>query len=183
MTAHEIALAIMAGRYRRNFVLPCYTPRGWWECDVYERSAAGFVTEYEIKLNLTDFRADADKAKRQPWSYAKEASAPPQFEHKHELLQAGSTRGPRRFYYVVPEPLLEKVRPLLPIWAGLIVAAPRAGQRPPLSVSITTVAVAPKLHSSKAGDSQERHALGVCYYRLHTEMVRLAQVVAERRAA
>lgn len=57
---------------------PNYTPDGWWECDVWAVTRAGYGIEYEIKLSVHDFRADKQKAKRR-WNGEQYISI-----HKHD---------------------------------------------------------------------------------------------------
>ncbi|HUX03239.1 MAG TPA: hypothetical protein VMY35_19935 [Phycisphaerae bacterium] len=89
-------------------VMPNYTPPQWWECDVFSITAVGYFTEYEIKLSLSDFRADAKKGER--WYGG---------ETKHMLLAQGSECGPSRFWYVLPEGMVTPKE--VPSWAGLLV--------------------------------------------------------------
>ena len=62
MTERDIQIAIWwAWGKAGHCCMPNYTPRDWWECDVFCVSKAGYFTEYEIKLTAQDFRADAQK--------------------------------------------------------------------------------------------------------------------------
>jgi len=61
ITARDIQRALILPRYRQSTVMPNYTPRGWWECDVFELTKAEMFVEYEIKLSRADFRADRNK--------------------------------------------------------------------------------------------------------------------------
>ena len=62
MNAERITAAILRERWRK-LRLPRYTPKGWWECDVFELTTSGYFREYEIKTSLSDFRNDAKKFK------------------------------------------------------------------------------------------------------------------------
>jgi hypothetical protein len=99
-------------------VMPNFTPRGWWECDVCAVTNSGYFTEYEIKLTASDLRADADKhvgryrTVNGAWKYVSAG------DYKHDLLRQGHKIGPSSFYYVVPPDLAE----LVPAWAGVMVA-------------------------------------------------------------
>lgn len=91
-----------------RLVMPRFTPPLWWECDVaVVLKGSGFWHEYEIKLSLSDFRADKKKGNG----------------GKHEALSSCSPplRGPNRFWYVVPAELAEAIGAELPAWAGLAV--------------------------------------------------------------
>lgn len=157
-------------RVRRNFCLPRYTPARWWECDVFELTKTGYFREYEVKLTLADFKADAQKQMEQrPWHYG----TPPVWENKHEFLSRGDPRGPTQFWFVTPVGLIP--RELLPQWAGLIeLRCADETFTPSRRWWPTTVVEAPKLHKEKASDKIREHALGVCYYRLH-DMMRAAR--------
>lgn len=77
-----------------------------WESDMLIKPRSGYWYEVECKISFADFKNDF-KNKRQ----------------KHELLKTGDEkhRRPNYFYYCVPWYLSEKVLPLLPDYAGLIV--------------------------------------------------------------
>lgn len=77
-----------------------------WESDMLIKTRSGYWYEVECKISLADFKNDFTH-KRQ----------------KHELLKMGDEkhRRPNYFYYCVPWYLSEKVLPLLPDYAGLIV--------------------------------------------------------------
>lgn len=153
MKARDAIVCLMRGIYRRHFVLPNYTPAGWYECDVFEITKAGYFREYEVKLTRADFKADAEK-RHNGWRAA--------LTTKHEAM--GDPRGPSQFWFVTPKGLvtLDDV----PAWAGLIILIDRGTDRPwhnrfgPLQVK-----AAPKLHRQKVGDDVRAHARGVTYWR------------------
>lgn len=163
LTEHRAARGLMREKWRRCFMLPNYTPRRWWECDVFELTAAGYFVEYEIKVSIADFRRDSEKA-RQPfawWDYQRGRAAPPGVK-KHELLASGSTLGPCRFYFVTPPGLLENET--LPSWAGHL----EMHHNPLYNIwQPRTVVKAPQLHSEKFPEDRAAHARGICYYRMH----------------
>lgn len=122
-------------------VMPNFTPFGWFECDFFRITKAGYFYEYEIKLTLSDFKADSKKGDY-CWKTQTTKTKYSQIvdsEHKHR---------PSRFYYVVPEELEEKVAPLIPEWAGLIV---NRGH-------LRTVKQAPILHRKKVSQAIIRQA-------------------------
>lgn len=70
-----------------------------WESDFVVFLKSGFTVEYEIKLNKYDYKADFSKS------------------HRHKCLSAGKQcPTPNRFYYVVPEGVIDEV----PSYSGLI---------------------------------------------------------------
>ena len=78
------------------------------ECDLLIVNPNRFLYEVEIKTSFSDFKADFKKI------------------HQH----ADRRNRIKGFYYAVPEYLVERVRPLLPEHAGLIVVESREfGQR------------------------------------------------------
>ena len=88
---------------RCPIVLSERSPREW-PCgrpDVLGVSASRHLIEVEIKRSVTDFRADQQKPCRRARAGFKD-------------------KAPREFYYLVPVELVDKVRPLLPPWAGLL---------------------------------------------------------------
>jgi hypothetical protein len=93
----EIALAGFFG-YRQNQIVPNVS-YGLWihECDLLIVSQAGYCTEVEIKISISDLKADFKK------------------EHQHKSKKI------KYFYYAIPEELKEKALPLIPEHAGLII--------------------------------------------------------------
>lgn len=164
LTEWTIALTIMRERLRRNFVLPNYTPSKWWECDVFELTEAGFFREYEIKLSLSDFKADAKKS-----DIFRTGSYPNRQETrrvKHQ--QMGQPCGPRQFWYVVPEGLLTVDQ--VPEWAGLIaIHDARPTHNLYWRYTERLLKKAPILHQHGCDPKIRAHAESVCYYRLHNE--------------
>ena len=161
MTARDIQLRLMVDRYRRNLCCPNYTPRQWWECDLFEVTEAGYFNEYEIKLTRADFKADALKENRE-WlgGWGKEAQY--KVENKHRLLAAGDPRGPSKFWYVVPKDLIAESE--VPAWAGLIYCSiwqPRGA----FKVQTKIVRPAPRLHRTKIDPKVVEHVNSIFYYR------------------
>lgn len=160
LTEWTIALTLMRERHRRNFVLPNYTPRKWWECDVFELTDAGYFREYEVKLTISDFKADAKKQDTL-WSHGERVT-----RNKHQLM--GQPIGPRQFWYVAPEGLLTPDQ--VPEWAGLITihdARPRHSLYWRYAEQLEKRA--PVLHQQVCDPKIKAHAESVCYYRLHNE--------------
>jgi len=156
MNAAAAQLTIMRPRYRRAFVLPNYTPHHWFECDVFEVTAAGFFREYEVKLTVADFKADTKKERLGC--------------KKHELLARRDTDGPRQFYYVTPARLLQPE--MVPEWAGLIELDDRGPTHAaPWRYKERMVKKAPALHRQKVQESTLKAAQGVIYYRLHNLLI------------
>lgn len=153
MNEKMIQRRLMLDRYRRSFVLPNFTPPEWFECDVFEITESGYFREYEIKLTLSDFRADAEKRRRK-FNYQTQVQTD---LVKHEMLRVGDVRGPTRFSYVAPKGLLTDI---VPAWAGLIEVEPNR--------MIPVVAKpAPLLHRQKIDPKVRSYAEGICYWRLH----------------
>jgi hypothetical protein len=163
MTARHIQRRIMWEQYRRNFVLPNYTPLHWWECDVFSVTKSGFFHEFEIKLSASDFRADAGKERRD-FDWNKRVN-------KHQLLSANDTRGPCVFWFVMPLDLvpLEQV----PTWAGVIWAIPtgktyKLGSH--LNPALRLGRRAPRLHKTKLDPRILARARESCYWRYHSAL-------------
>jgi hypothetical protein len=163
ITEGDVARNLMCARYRRSFVLPRYTPRKWWEADVFELTGAGYFREYEIKLTLADFRADAKKIEEWKWGDPRTGVK----ETKHQRLARGDLAGPTQFWFVAPEGLIQALQ--IPPWAGLIEMRMHPATRP-LRMSESEEIRAPRLHKTPADPRIEAHARSVIYYRLHTLM-------------
>lgn len=142
----------LLGHARYRVFLPNYTPKDWWECDMFGVTKAGYFHEYEIKLTRADFMADAKKERKRWGAWG----TPPVLENKHELLTARSVNGPALFWYVVPEGLVDASE--VPEWAGLQMWKKNHNYA-------TVVKDAPRLHRTKIDQAIIEHALGVCYFR------------------
>jgi hypothetical protein len=130
--------------------VPNYTPGDWWECDLWHVSKAGFAVEHEIKITRSDFKSDVEKRVfcrvKQDWVT------------KHELLHSGSARGPKNFWYVVPQCMITADE--IPEFAGLKEAYVYRNR-----VRFQVVKNAPNLHKYKVDDKIREHAKSVFYYR------------------
>lgn len=113
-------------RASTDLLIPRYTPRDWWECDVWRLTKAGFVDEFEIKQSVTDFRADANKAMRRRMVWNAEACLFDELpaKNKHETLRMTS-EGPNRFWFVVQEDMVDKIT--VPEFAGLLSVGEHGG--------------------------------------------------------
>lgn len=114
-----------------SIILPNFAPIGWFECDVFRVTTAGYFYEYEIKTSLSDFKAENQKR-----AYCSKTSS---WRYKGEMTKSATEYAPSRFFYVVPEGLSDKIAPILPEWAGLI----------ELSGHLRVVRQAPILHKRK----------------------------------
>lgn len=162
---HSIANRIMRERYARNFVLNNWTPPGWFECDVFELTKAGFFREYEIKTSRSDFKADRDKVKGGEW-ITKDGRMQwiPNTETKHQRLARGDVKGPSRFYFVTPKGLVKREE--LPIWAGHIEWHESEYHKGHFILEIKVES--PVLHRSKFQPERQAKLFTTCYWRLHT---------------
>lgn len=97
-----------------------------WESDFLAETRSGYWYEVEIKISLADFKKDFEK------------------KDKHTSLRFGRGRRPHYFSYCVPSPLVDKVLPLVPPYAGLY--AVNEYRR------LIPIKPAPKLHTEKYTD-------------------------------
>lgn len=172
MTARDIQRRLIYDLHRRNFVVPNFTPSGWFECDVFEITKAGFFREYEIKLSRSDFFADANKFKEK-WQFDFTPGQPSTSRTvkeptKHSQLASGRPSGPCRFWFVVPLDLVKVEE--VPAWAGLMTCyTPEGNEKKHIMwrVVLNTVKQAPVLHRRKIDPAIRRQALENCYYRYH----------------
>lgn len=160
MNARAIQRAIMRERYARSFVIPNFTPKNWWECDVFEVSRAGYFTEYEVKISRSDFKADAAKSFGPIYDWKTQAENPGR--RKHDDLANGHTEGPSRFFFVMPRGLvsLDEVPP----WAGVIEADDRSYEGRTW-VALREVRRPKQLHRVKADPAIQNYAFVSCYWR------------------
>lgn len=148
---------------RYDLLVPNYTPAGYgFECDMFGITRNGTGHEFEVKLSVSDFKADAKKKVGGRF--------------KCDLLAAGCPPCPSVFYYVVPKGLL--CLDMVPRWAGLIEVSGR-----PSNVSASAfdrVKLAPVLHRGKVDPVVRAHMLGVCYWRYWQKTITLDRVRAGR---
>ena len=161
LTESALARNLMRVRYRRSWCLPRYTPVGWWECDVFEITQAGYFREYEIKLTVADFKADRMKDRPIRENEGWRPNTPR--TTKQAQLNGGDRLGPVRFWYVCPKGVL--TAEMVPDWAGLI-EMERWKTAPQYMAEVETKK-APSLHRQKCDPAIAEHAKSVVYYRLH----------------
>lgn len=170
MSGWGITLSLMRERSRRHFCLPRFTPKDWWECDVFEVTTAGYFREYEVKISRADFKADAKKEAKKWHCIAGQWTSAGRVKHQ----QIGQPVGPTRFWYVTPAGLVKPEE--VPSWAGLIEMRDRgAGHRPEHRWTENEVKAAPSLHRQKIDPKITAAAESACYYRLHREYCRTAR--------
>jgi hypothetical protein len=123
-----------------------------WEADLLTFTRSNFIHEFEIKLNIYDFRADAKKN----W--------------KHQLLATPGRHIPNYFWYATSEFEIEP-----PKYAGWIKIFNKAGYW-----NIRVLKEAPRLHSNKATDRQIRAASRIISHHLRREywnhLIKMEQV-------
>ena len=148
-------------------MVPNYTPAGWFECDLFAVTKAGFFHEYEIKMTKSDFAADKEKAVIKWGKYDPEKMRFDIAERrtKHELIELASETGPARFWYVMPDGLIAESE--IPTWAGLKYATGTRGH-----INFKIVRTAPKLHGVKLSSKIIDHAHRVCYWRFWKELIK-----------
>lgn len=146
-------------------VLPNYTPVRWWECDFFRITRAGYFLEYEIKRTVADFQKDKKK-KSTRWTGGMGRPFKREHDKKHDLLAAGSTRGPKQFWYVVPTGLVAAED--VPGHAGLIYMDGSQEEKP-----------APILHRNKVDDDVLTHARSVCYHHFWHERIQRSKEKAQ----
>lgn len=155
MNASEIQQVLIRERFRTSKVWPNYTSKDWWECDVFEVTPSGYFCEYEIKLTLSNFRADFEKRKSH-WHRGQQQMVA---RDKHQqLLQDFTDVTPRRFFFVCPSGLIPEAE--VPAYAGLIYVSEHLTEH--------QIIRAPERHRLKVRPAVIDHAHSVCYYRWHT---------------
>lgn len=168
LTEKVIVNRLLRDRYPKTFCLPNYTPPHWWECDMFELTAAGYFREYEVKVTLSDFRRDVEKQNelRGSGEWTGEAGQKKwvaKYEKKHDLLEGGDLRGPSQFFYVTPEGMLSSEP--LPPWAGWIeiYVIEHRGRR---HLHERLRVKAPTIHRVKMAKNPDYHR-GTTYWRFH----------------
>ena len=133
-------------KYRSQFTFaaPNYTPRKWWECDMWALLRSGYTIEYEIKMSMSDLHADKNK---------QQSFYEPHYctMRKHDMLSEGHQYAPNRFMFVVPESIAEKAKNAIPDWAELLVHHDR--------FRITKAKPAPLIHKNKEHQQTLEHCM------------------------
>ena len=167
MTERQIQCALFREfRSTSSLVIPNYSPAGYWQCDLWRVTKAGYAEEYEIKLTVADFKQDAQKFMK-----SRTVEKTPDGKRirvlletrKHELVEAGG--GPNRFWYVAPSGLLSI--DMIPSWAGL-----REVTRHGNWLRVGTTKRAPELHKRQADQKVIEHAQSVFYWRFWGERLK-----------
>lgn len=169
MTEREIQRTLFWQFRSGLIVLPNYTPADWFECDLFHITRAGYWHEHEIKLTVSDFKADEKKA-RAGYRYGVVTKG----RSKHERLAAGDPAGPTCFWFVFPAGMVEPSS--VPAWAGIKVIAQRGG--------IVSIRSAPRLHVYRASQKIIRHAFSVTphrFWNIRLELERAQREVEELR--
>jgi hypothetical protein len=92
--------------FRRNFIVPNISwGLGLHECDLLVVTKSGYATEVEIKISVSDMKADFAK------------------RHHHYSSKI------KNLYFAVPKALAEKILPMLPGRAGLLTVDPERNYR------------------------------------------------------
>lgn len=82
----------------------------------------GYVYDFEIKVSISDFKADFKKTHKHNILQNGYFQVPYEYSGKYEVNKPIYTNDrPNRFYYCIPETLQSKIELLLPEYAGLII--------------------------------------------------------------
>lgn len=128
MNSKFIQDAVQKWLYERSHIYQAcnYNRSGYMEADILAITKSLMVTEVEVKISLSDYKADFKKT------------------HKHKLLSERDSKSssyiPNKFYYACPSGLIKEV----PDYAGLI----WVGQ----NGDVEWIKTAPRLHKDKASD-------------------------------
>lgn len=131
MKANDVQLAVQAYLYEKSHPYQALNLNrsGYYESDVLAITSSKLVTEVEVKVSLSDFKADFKKTA------------------KHYRLSKGiddnyGAHIPNRFYFACPSELIHI--DMIPPYAGLIYVKEDG--------SVEVIKKAPLLHKNKASD-------------------------------
>jgi len=170
MTSKQICRCLAYGKWnpRQHVIVPNCTFAGH-EADMLVMTSAGYLTEVEIKVSVADFRRDfVTKA----WKHRSMELGEPKLKRSgfdpdnprhwrprgHTAFWDYTEPQPRlikHFYFAVPEDIAEKVQPLVPAYAGLVVVKPH----PYSGFRAHTVKAAPLLTKARPLTDKEKVAL------------------------
>lgn len=152
-------------RSSHEICMPNYTPHGWWECDLWAVTSAGYWVEYEIKLTASDYQNDFKKAMEPKWDPVLKQNR--EVSGKHEQLASGGPKCPKSFWYVMPTDLA--IDTVVPSYAGKIGVSLRGGRW----IQPVVLKEAPTLNrQAKAPAKEIERARRACYYRMWAMKIR-----------
>lgn len=135
-----------------------------WESDLIIVNKSGYISEYEVKLSVSDFRNDFKKQghiKSHTNFYGEYLNG----NTKHESLVKGF--GPNRFFYCFPADMIPHSE--VPEWAGIIHI--RSFNHNNIHFLTTSIIRNPKrLHSNKATKDQIDKINTALYYKVFNRM-------------
>lgn len=94
-----------------------------WESDMLLKTNSGYWYEFEIKISVSDFKHDFVKTdKHEILSCGQKKIWYGKWEkgEKVEYYEHANRRRPNYFYYAVPSEMVDKVKDMVPEYAGLI---------------------------------------------------------------
>lgn len=155
MTERQLQLALWDKLFKgMQLMVPNFTPKDWFECDVWGVSLAGLVWEFEIKVAFSDFRKDASKAPGSRFS-SRSWSLRSNMDPKYVRLASGDYHGPSNFVYVAPKGVIPPEE--VPEWAGLWEYEPVGG--------LVKVLKSRRLHRCGVESAELERAKTCLYYR------------------
>lgn len=115
MTANQIADVILQDQHKRGKIcITNYSGNGLSEADVLVVSKTHYLSEFEIKTSLSDFKADFKKAIKHKRLQGEEHK---KYNREWVLKYVGTTGVPNYFSYVCIKDLIDVS--LIPKYAGL----------------------------------------------------------------
>lgn len=152
--------AIVREHWSTSICLQRFTPKGWWECDVFMMTKSNYFYEYEIKLSRSDFFHDLKKS-RQKYNWATD-DRPFSVDtiRKHGQLEKADPKGPAVFYYVAPSGMVKAAE--IPKYAGLIEIF-----ESDFGIGLRNAVRAPRIHKTQTDDTVRDDIMRTCYYRMH----------------
>lgn len=196
MTARFVQLVAATGLFnpmRDSVFLNVSAGTCGWEADILAVRASMWGIEVEVKVSLSDFKADFKKGTDKWNVYGKHDRL--QNGHPVTLLRRDNPQHPlfrgnkdwyaddpaqrtqhlcKQFYFAVPEDLVEKVRDLVPTYAGLV------------SVGIGGLCIqkqAPKLGMARKYTTEELNRLYRTAYYKHWDALYAEKRELRRRAS
>lgn len=142
-------------------VMPNWSPRGWYECDVLVVMKSGFTVEIEIKLSRFDFLADVKKG------------------NKHAQLadELPARWRPTRFFFAFPAGMVRDSE--VPEWAGIIHVEVGLNSYPGLWIHRP----APRRKTERFSDRDLKRMYENSYYRMWNRMFELDELSKQPTAS
>lgn len=179
LTEHSIqtALAHDLAQKRHNLIVPNFHVYNYWEADLVSVTDAGYLHEYEIKVDRADLKRELGAID----GSVKQRSVNKHLRHRYmreRFEKSGIVKCANAFWFVLPFRVRDGFE--LPDYAGIIMVSLTNSKLWPIRFRVERRA--PRLHSDKIDDDLRdklHRGLGFRYWRMRVQ----AEILARKQEA